>query len=184
MTPVHQEMPASNLVTTGGAVSNLVSPDDWQVPPSAHSMDAGLHPHHEEEEVIFITMTTGETLESLMLQTFRRHIDTKACALDSSSPSQAKSKTSTQIVKIQTLTTITTKLNATWHPCILRDDHFGEGAGSSPDWLSLRAVAARDWLAKDASLLSIRGFQVTPGVGAGSGASSLHFSVKHCVCVC
>ena len=48
-----------------------------------------------------------------MLQTVRRHIDANACTLDSSSPSQATSNASTLIVKIQTLTTISRKSNAT-----------------------------------------------------------------------
>ena len=46
MTPVHQEMQASSLATPGDAVSDLNSPDDCQVPPSAHPMDAGA-PHSD-----------------------------------------------------------------------------------------------------------------------------------------
>eukprot|EP00064_Thunnus_orientalis_P012915 superscaffoldBa00002038_g12951 len=46
MTPVHQEMQASSLATPGDAVPDLNSPDDCQVPPSAHPMDAGA-PHSD-----------------------------------------------------------------------------------------------------------------------------------------
>eukprot|EP00064_Thunnus_orientalis_P006289 superscaffoldBa00000650_g6305 len=47
MIPVHQEMQASSLATPGDAVvPDLNSPDDCQVPPSAHPMDAGA-PHSD-----------------------------------------------------------------------------------------------------------------------------------------
>ena len=56
MTPVHQEMQASSLATPGDAVPNLNSPDDCQVPPSAHPMDAGA-PHSDGAPLSILSHT-------------------------------------------------------------------------------------------------------------------------------
>eukprot|EP00064_Thunnus_orientalis_P025762 superscaffoldBa00013930_g26180 len=56
MTPVHQEMQASSLVTPGDAVPDFNSPDDCQVPPSAHLMDAGA-PHSDGAPLSILSHT-------------------------------------------------------------------------------------------------------------------------------
>eukprot|EP00064_Thunnus_orientalis_P003763 superscaffoldBa00000320_g3774 len=47
MTPVHQEMQASSLMTLGDAVFDHRGPDDCQMPPSAQPMDTGINDDYE-----------------------------------------------------------------------------------------------------------------------------------------